>query len=378
MRVVAYPAFSLREQNPYTRLLYGNMDAQVSDFSYRRTLTTRCDILHFHWPEWELNAYTNAMQAAAWLRLKLLAMDWLRARGAKVVWTAHNLRAHDGLHPRLEKWFWSSFIKRVDAYIALTESGRCATLARFPSLSRVPGYVIPHGHYRNEYPNGAGAGLREQVGLNPNTKILLFFGQIREYKNVLALIRAFRGMEGDIVLCIAGRPGSERLAAEVRREAAVDRRVLLYLYDVPKERVQDFFRDADLVVLPYRDILNSGTALLSLSFGRPVLVPDRGAMGELRSMVGPEWVRTYSGEIDATAMVEALAWSLNSVRPSEPQLGELEWPNLAKQTLNAFAEICSKGMPAHSRTSNFASTELPDMKLPDIKSNEGSSVSGQA
>ena len=74
MKVVAYPAFNPREQNPYTRLLYRNMAAEVADFSYRRSLTTRYDILHLHWPEWELNAYSSAIEAAARLRMKLFSV----------------------------------------------------------------------------------------------------------------------------------------------------------------------------------------------------------------------------------------------------------------------------------------------------------------
>ena len=101
MKVMAYPAFSASQQNPYTRLLYKHMAAQVVDFSFRRLLATRYDILHLHWPEWELNAYSSATEAAARLRMKLLAIDFLRGRGTRVVWTAHNLKAHDGLHPKL-------------------------------------------------------------------------------------------------------------------------------------------------------------------------------------------------------------------------------------------------------------------------------------
>jgi beta-1,4-mannosyltransferase len=347
MKVMAYPAFNPREQNPYTRLLYRNMAAEVTDFLYRRSLTSRCDILHLHWPEWELNAYSSAVEAAARLKLKLLAIDLLRARGTRVVWTAHNLKAHDGLHPRLEKWFWSAFISRVDGYIALTQSGRTAARERFPRLERVPSFVIPHGHYRDEYPVSSGDDARTQLGIRTSAKVLLFFGQVREYKNVLGLIRAFRGTHEDTVLCIAGRPSSENLAAEVRRETSADPRILLHLYDVPKERVQLFFRAADLVVLPYRDILNSGTALLSLSFNRPVLVPDRGAMGELRSSIGPAWVRNYSGDISAAELEEGLAWAANCARPLEVRLDHLEWPRLAEQTLHAYEVIRLERPRAH-------------------------------
>lgn len=342
MRVLAAPAFRSRELNPYARLLYKHMAAEVRDFSYSRSIFDRCEIFHLHWPEWELNIFKNAAQAATLLRWKLLIIDSLRLRGAKIVWTAHNLKAHGSLHPRLEQWFWSAFTSRVDGYIALSEAGSVAARERFPSLERVPGYVIPHGHYRDEYPSDSASNAREELGISPDAKMLLSFGQVREYKNIPALIRAFRKIhDTNVVLCIAGRPLSEPLANEIRREAAADFRVRLDLYNVPKERVQLFFRAADLVVLPYRDILNSGTALLALSFNRPVLVPDRGAMGELRLSAGPQWVRTYTGEIDGPELDRALAWAIDSPRPREADLDDLEWPKLAEQTLRAYAEIIS-------------------------------------
>jgi beta-1,4-mannosyltransferase len=103
-----------------------------------------------------------------------------------------------------------------------------------------------------------------------------------------------------------------------------------------------YFRAAELIVLPYRDILNSGTALLSLSFNRPVLVPDRGAMKELREKVGRKWVRTFVGEINARELEQALTWVTQISRPSEPYLGDLEWPKLAEQTLHAYQEVIAK------------------------------------
>jgi beta-1,4-mannosyltransferase len=40
-------------------------------------------------------------------------------------------------------------------------------------------------------------------------------------------------------------------------------------------------RAADLIALPYKEILNSGSAILALSFDRPILVPAAGALAEL-------------------------------------------------------------------------------------------------
>jgi beta-1,4-mannosyltransferase len=356
MKVLAYPAFSQREINPYTRLLYGSMAAEVSDFSHGRALAARHDIFHLHWPEWELNCIVNPIEAALRLRLKLLLIDLMRARGTKVIWTAHNLKAHDGLHPKLERWFWNAFTKRVDGYIALTESGRVAAREHFPNLARVSGYVVNHGHYRDEYPHDSSENARDELGIGRSARVALFFGQIREYKNVPTLIREFSKVEGEVVLCIAGKPNSEQLAEKLQAASAADSRVRLHLQTIPTPRVGLFLRAADLVVLPYRDIFNSGSALLALSFNRPILVPARGAMSELRAKAGPEWVRTFDGEVDSLDLTQALEWACSTSRATEAPLDELAWPKLAEQTLRAYEDVIARRTRArlHSSQSPYA------------------------
>ena len=82
--------------------------------------------------------------------------------------------------------------------------------------------------------------------------------------------------------------------------------------------------------------MHSGTALLALSFDRPVLMPDRGAMSELQDRVGPEWMRTYSDDFSREVLVEAVRWAETGARPSQAPLDELQWPRLARQTEALF------------------------------------------
>ena len=62
-------------------------------------------------------------------------------------------------------------------------------------------------------------------------------------------------------------------------------------------------------MLPFSDIMHSGSAMLALSFNRPVLVPARGSLPELQMRVGSEWVRTYDGELTAAILKDAAAWA---------------------------------------------------------------------
>ena len=99
--------------------------------------------------------------------------------------------------------------------------------------------------------------------------------------------------------------------------------------------MQRYFNACDLVVLPYRRILNSGTLMLSLAFERPVLVPDRGTMDALRERFGTDWVRLHGGRLDAGELRGAIAWAMRG-RDGAPDLGELDWATLARETRRVY------------------------------------------
>jgi len=96
---------------------------------------------------------------------------------------------------------------------------------------------------------------------------------------------------------------------------------------------------ADLVVLPYEDILHSGSALLALSFDRPVLVPARGAMDELRRDVGTNWVYTYDPPLRPTDLHAALDAARTAPRAERAPLEDRSWPRLAEKTVALYDRV---------------------------------------
>src|SRR2546427_2236640 len=305
MQILAWPAYR-NPDNPYNWLLYRHVQelgVQVDEFSTGRLLTGTHSLLHIHWPDRFLND-RNVLRALAKAQIYLWLLHIARRRGMKIVWTVHNLAAHEGLYPRIEARFWSRFIRCVDGYICLTERGLQMTGERFPLLRDRMGVVAPIGTYRGVYPDRVNTlQARAALSIPADARVILFFGLIRPYKGVPRLIRAFRALnDQDAILVIAGHVGTEALATEIRREADGDRRVQLHLEYVPDERVQLFFRSADLVVLPFVEVLNSSSAMLSLAFDKPLLIPRRATLHELQAAAGKRWVRLYSGDLDAQCL----------------------------------------------------------------------------
>jgi glycosyltransferase involved in cell wall biosynthesis len=303
-------------------------------------LIEKYSVWHVHWPEALLNI-RNPLHAASKVGGLFAALDCLQVRGTKLVWTIHNCNSHERLHPSLEAWFWSRFIPRVDGVISLSSAGLSNALKNFPALKKIPRTVIPHGHYRDEYPSGGGA--RKQLGIPSEAKMILFVGAVRAYKNVELLIRVFRDVTTSAAcLHIVGSPNSATLARRIMQEAASDNRVRVLFEFLKPEDLSAYLSAADLIVLPYRKILNSGSALLALSLNRPILVPDLGAMAELKADFGDSWVRTYSGELDKAILEKALDWALETRSPVCPMPDKYEWRSIGQETVRFYGRVISE------------------------------------
>ena len=366
MRVLASPAFKNRRTNPYNAALYTALEqagAVVGEFTKRRLLRERWDIVHLHWPDGVLNS-RHAPIAAARVAYLVAQLLFAKARGAKVVWTVHNLQAHNTRYPRIERALWNAFVPLVDAAISLSRSGLELARERFPALARKAQFVVPHGHYRGCYKNECSrTEARTRLGLPLDQPVVAFVGQIKPYKNVPALLRAFLDRPAEAAaasLLIAGKPGEAALAAELTALAAGHPAVALRFGHIADDEMQVMLNACDLAVFPYREILNSGSAILALSFDRPVLVPAKGAMAELRHLVGPEWVMTYEGELDEKVLQDALRWAIGTARHATCDLHSLGWETVAAQTLAAYQSVAAT--PAIF--SSFTPTETQPYSTP--------------
>jgi len=344
LRVLGWPGFTSKNGNPYTRLLYENMEAEgnveVDGFTLLEPLMNGYDVWHVHWPD-SLLAYPSKISATAYVAAELALFAWARLWGTKLVWTTHDLGPHESHHPRLEKIFWKVFIPMVDGIVSLSETAREEAYSRFPPLQSVPSAIVPHGHYRTAYPEPPPkVEARRRLGLSSEAQVVGFIGRIRPYKNVVSLIRAFRAWEApEARLLVAGNPISDELAQRVRQAQEGDPRIRATLRFIEEEEIALQLAASDVVALPYEAIMHSGSALLGLSFDRPVLMPDRGAMSELQDRVGSEWMRTYTDAFTVEVLREAVRWAETGSRSERAPLNELQWPRLARQTEALYRRV---------------------------------------
>ena len=348
VRVLAWPASAQR--NSHMDLLYGSMEplgVRVDAFSVQEMMAGRLDLApydlwHIHWPDHHFNTRSplKVMKGNADV------LGWLKeakAKNVKLVWTVHNLHPHERYHPYLEGFFYRPFVNLLDGWIALSQTAADEAKARFPHLETLPSFVIPRGHYRDSHEvNVSRQAAREHLGLPQDAKVILNFGQIRKYKNVPHLVRTFLELnDKNSALLVAGTPRTPRLERKIRDAAQGDPRVRLHLEFIPDDDLQYYFAAADLMVLPYKDILHSGSALMALSLDTPVLVPNLGSMEELGARTGAAWVRLYEGDLSADDLRKALAWA-QEVAGQRANLDALEWAQVGKETREAFLRVLGR------------------------------------
>ena len=335
--VEAEPAFRTAHANPYNARLYTTMAARgcrVHDLSYLRLFTRRVDIVHLHWPELTFLTGRSWRVLARMLLFRTGLRVARRRNGTKLVWTVHNVASHERrATPRLRAMHRRLLVDEVDGLLSLTEGGLEAARAAFPELAGAPGAVTPHGHYRADYDFGTTRiSARERLGIRPDAMLVVSVGMIREYKNIPALVRTVVAGDADVVLAVAGKPAIPALADEIRAAAGESPRIVLDLAFQSDDAIATWLRAADLVVLPYRAIQNSGSAVLALSADRPVVVPALGAMRELQDVIGSEWVRCFAGQFDDAELVASVEWVTGVTRSDRAPLDPLDWDGIAEDT----------------------------------------------
>lgn len=340
--IVGWPAFHKRDSNPYTELLYtaiGGLGVEVRDFRSTGWRTLDCDLIHVHWPEYVLG--NRALPLAAWLTLKLLwTLAVLRRRGIRVVWTAHNMEQHERGHWALTRLYWSLFPRQVDGIISLSQS-HVGLLKKRIGRREVPITVIRHGHYRGAYPDTISpAEARISLELEENALVIGWVGTLREYKNVDGLVTAFCEVaQRRWRLLLAGRSQEKSLHQRLLNSAQHDPRVRYHPGWVPRQQMERYLKAANVVVLPYHTIWNSGAALLALSFNVPVVLPRSPSMLELRAEVGDEWVYLYDGPFSGYILRDCVDWLCQRRRSSAPDIDNLTWESIAAKTVTFYEQV---------------------------------------
>jgi len=338
--------------------------------------------------------YAKVMRYAAAAKPKIFHILWnnkfqlfdrtlltifYRLLGKKIVLTVHNVNAarRDSKDTFLNRLTLRIQYRLADHIFVHTQKMKWELLEEFGvPEGRVT--VIPFG-INNAVPNTSlsGSEARQHLGIPANKKTMLFFGRITPYKGLEYLISAFQQLAGcdGYQLIVCGRPENdcqsywseiqERITEDVRLG-----RILLRAEHIPDAETEIYFKAADVLVLPYRQIYHSGVLFLGYSFGLPVLAADVGPLkeeiveGETGSIFKPEDPADLARAIESY-FVSNLFANLDKRRREicEYASERYSWGVVGKATLDVYAALLnlysSNQGPARKTRPTILGTKTP-------------------
>jgi glycosyltransferase involved in cell wall biosynthesis len=220
---------------------------------------------------------------------RTLLMLYYKLLGKKVIFTAHNVNA--GKRDSNDSWLNRLSLKiqyqLSDHIFVHTPAMKSELVAEF-CIRQDKVSVIPFG-INNTVPNTnlTTADAKRTLGIDGTDKTMLFFGNIAPYKGLEYLVAAFGELlksDRGYRLLIVGRPkGPQGYWNGIRRTIAcngVKDRVIQKIECVPDETTELYFKAADVLVLPYARIFQSGVLFLGYNFGLPVIASDVASLRE--------------------------------------------------------------------------------------------------
>ncbi len=290
----------------------------VPDMLRYRAAARAADVVHFQW-------------------LAVQQLDWaLLPGGRPLVITAHDVLPRE---PRAgQRRGQRRVYERFDAVVVHSQHGR-RRLVEELGIAPERVHVIPHGVFEH-----LAAAPPAPAPFETELPVVLCFGLMRPYKGIDLLLEAWRGIEG-AELWVAGMPRMDVAPLEAMAPPGV-RFVPRFIGD---DELPAFFRRAQVVVLPYREIDQSGVLFTALAFGRPLLLSDVGGFPEIAATGA---ARTFPAG-DAAALHGALdelirdpqARDALAARAAGLAAGEYSWSEIGRRTLALY-----ESLPAESIT----------------------------
>ena len=286
----------------------------------RRAAEADADVVHYQW-------------------LTVPGLDHrLLARGRPRVWTAHDVLPRE---PRPGQIAGTrKIVQEMDAVVVHSDHG-ARRLRDELGVDAERVRVVPHGafDYLTRLPEEKP--LPDELA-EVKGPVILCFGLIRPYKGIDVLLEAFASVEG-AELWIVGMP---RMPIGPLRELADRASGTVRFVDrfVTAPEIPAYFRRADLVVLPYREIDQSGVLYTALAFGKSLVLSRVGGFVEIGERHG-------AAELVPPGDPEALAATLSELIADQARRdllgaaarlaakGPYSWDRAAERTLALYREL---------------------------------------
>ena len=297
---------------------------------------------------------------------RTLLMLYYKLLGKKIVLTAHNVNA--GKRDSNDSWLNRLSLKiqyNLSDHVFVHTNGMKQELISDFRIPEGKVSVIPFG-INNTIPSTSlsSAEAKRQLGIRGSDRTLLFFGNIAPYKGLEYLISAFAELSNkdrSYRLIIVGKPKeSEGYLKQIQQAMArsgIRDRVINRIEYIPDEETELFFKAADVLVLPYARVFQSGVLFLGYSFGLPAIAADVGNLkediveGETGFVFKPQDSSDLVRKIDNYFKSE-LFRNLESRRLEIKRYANerYSWNKVTETTMAVYSELLHRGQRTDDRS----------------------------
>jgi len=311
---------------------------------------------------------------------RTLLMLYYRLLRKRIVFTVHNVNAdrRDFRDTRINRFTLRIQYRLAHHIFVHTEKMKLELIEEF-GLQPARVTVIPFG-INNAVPNTSltPADAKRRLGLRNDERAILFFGRIAPYKGLEYLIAAFRQVldrQKNYRLLIAGRPDRcEEYWRSIRQGISEDAQtghILLKAEFIPDDETEVYFKAADVLVLPYREIYQSGVLFLGHSFGLPVLAADVGSLKDeivegktgftFRTEDPADLVRAIE-QYFASNLYAALNCRRREIRDDATK--RHSWDVVGQMTMSIYADLLRRPSPQKLLNRDVSSSASLDVNTP--------------
>ena len=279
-------------ENPYQSLMIEGLNKSNNLHAFngidnrflgilKTALQLKPDYIHFDW----IQSYYERKKL--WMSILLLPFFYFQVlfvkyfTKTKLVWTLHNVLPHNVKHIWLHKLVRRFFASKCHWIRVFSESSIDRAVTQL-GVSKDKFKVIPEGDYVAKYPNTVTKEeARKILDIHTSKIVLLSLGFIKPYKGLENLIKTFSEIENsNMELVIAGQSMDSIYTEGLKKLIKSNSKPLIHLIDnfIPTNKLQDFYNAADIVVLPFNKIENSGSVIMAMGFKKAVLAPKMGVL----------------------------------------------------------------------------------------------------
>lgn len=338
--IAAFP----KKGSEYTECLYealGKKEIKVleGDFSGAWIIKNakKIDYFHFHWPSFAYAYRNDRVKTIHRFFRFVILLILIKLFGSKIIWTAHNLYPHEksGLLI-VDKLARHTIILFSSIIFVHGFSAANIVAQEFPRTTKKI-VVIDHGAWIDHYKNDSSmTSARRKIDVPSDEFVYLFIGNCLRYKKIHVLVENFKKISRNTMLIIAGQFQDVHYYEQINKLIkGREKNIRIEPKYIPDDDLQYYLNACNVVVLPYTEILTSGTAMFSIGFGRPVIAPR---IGYLQDVINEECGVLYDPK-DMNGLLKAME-EVQKRHFDEKQILEhalsFDWHKIAEKVLNAI------------------------------------------